>query len=185
MKVPISAPKSEPAVARPQRRRPTPDQRRERNREKHWPNSSSRIWSRKTNDGFATIPRLLPLIVVLIRELSQKSDPSSVYWDLWARVYDQAFIVVKNPRELAFSSGYSGQRAVRTWTERMRELKALGFVDFKPRTGSEIGYVLMINPLHRASELHAEGRVSDDWWNAFVERAEEIGAELPGDSSGD
>jgi hypothetical protein len=102
-----------------------------------------------------------------------------VYWDLWARVFDEGFIVVKNPAELAFSSGYSGQRAVRTWTERMRELKALGFIDYKPRTGSEIGYVLLINPLIRACQLHAEGKVSEDWWNAFVERAEEIGAILP------
>lgn len=122
---------------------------------------------------------MLPLIVVLIRDLSNKSDPSSVYWDLWARVFDEGFLAIRNPAELAYSSGYSGQRAVRTWTERMRQLKELGFIDFKPRTGSEIGYVLMLNPITRACQLRAEGKASEVWWNAFVERAEEVGTELP------
>lgn len=167
-----------PTVDVKRRRRPKLNERRIRTRDRHWPDAADRIWSRTENDGFSTIPRLLPLILVLVKSLSKSGDPTSPYMDLWARVFDEGLIEVKNPGEFAYSSGYQGKRAVRTWTERMRELKSLGFIDYKPRAGSEIGYVLLINPLKRAVELKAENKVPDEWWDAFIERAEEVGAEV-------
>ena len=40
-----------------------------------------------------------------------------------------------------------GERAVRTWTVRMRILKELGFIDIKGRPNDLISYVLIFQPL--------------------------------------
>src|SRR5579871_2523152 len=43
-----------------------------------WPDAQGATWSRKENDGFTSIPRLLPLVMVLIGKLSTKGDASRV-----------------------------------------------------------------------------------------------------------
>lgn len=81
-------------------------------REALWPGSGQEIWSRHINDGFTTIPRLLPLVMTLIKNLGQKGDSSSVYFDLWSRGFDEGILSNLDPLSCAFSSGYSGTRAV-------------------------------------------------------------------------
>ena len=46
-------------------------------RETLWPGASDGdgIWDRKQNDGFITVPRLLALIMALIKRLAAKGDP--------------------------------------------------------------------------------------------------------------
>jgi len=157
------------------------DQRREALREQLWPNSSSAIWSRHENYGFTTIPRLLPLVMSLITRLSKKGDPSMVYLGLWTRAFDQG--IISNPDEvvMAYEAGYSGTRAVRSWRERIFALRELGFIKIRSQGNREIGHVLILNPLAVCAKLFKAkpNEVSEEWWTAFVARANEIGAALP------
>lgn len=157
------------------------DQRREELRERLWPESANLIWSRKTNDGFITIPRLLPLVMRLIDSLSRKGAPSVVYLDLWTRSFDQGIVTVVDEETFAYSSGYSGTRAVRTWREHVQKLADLGFIKIKPQGNREIAHILILNPLQVCADLY-RGKphvVTDEWWTAFVHRAGEIGAIVP------
>ncbi len=156
-----------------------PARRRERLRETLWPGSGSLIWQRSTNLGFTTVPRLLPLVLHLIRRLTEKGDPTSVYLDLWCRSHDEGIVSIVDEEQCAYAAGYTGTRALRTWREHVGKLADLGFIRVKREGNREIGHVLLVNPLAVCSRLHAEGRVPEEWWVAFASRASEIGATIP------
>ena len=102
-------------------------------RSKIWPDlDEDKLWLRTRAKGFTTIPRTLPLVLRILDSLSRGRPLSSVYLDLWARVHDECIVQISNPRERAFYSGFSGQRAVLVWRERMQKLADLGFIDAKP-----------------------------------------------------
>src|SRR5258708_8762048 len=93
----------------------TANERRQELRETLWPNSEGRIWDRKKNDGFITTPRLLPLVMHLIKILAVKGDPSVAYLEIWCRVFDEGLVSVNDENAFAYAAGYSGARAARTW----------------------------------------------------------------------
>jgi hypothetical protein len=99
--------------------------------------------------------------------------------ELWCKDWGQGIISIQDEQECAFAAGYSGNRAVRTWKERMYALVELGFILAKQEGNREYGQVLLLNPLAVAARLRGEGRVSDEWWTAFVRRANDIGAKIP------
>src|SRR4051812_7546741 len=72
-------------AARPERRRLALEQKRRRVRTELWPGSENLYYNRKSEIGFTTIPRTLPLICSLIRAITHKGegDASRVYLDLW------------------------------------------------------------------------------------------------------
>jgi len=154
---------------------------REELREKFWPGSGERIWKRRLNDGFTTIPRVLPLVMHLIRHLTPRGDPSRVYWDLWARAWDEGILTVTDEDTWAYSAGYTGTRALRTWREHMLTLQEIGFIEIKPQGNRQIGHILILNPLAVCARLHRDRRrdVPEEWWTAFVHRANEIKAVIP------
>jgi len=117
----------------------------------------------------------------LIRILSEKGNPANVYLDLWARVFDEGIITIGDEIAYAYSAGYTGTRAGRTWREHMLKLQELGFISVKPEGNREIGHVLLLHPLLVCSRLRASAgsRIPDEWWTAFVRRAQEIGAHIP------
>lgn len=162
------------------------NQRHLRLREKLWPATDFEnvVWNRKTNDGWTTIPRILPLILRLFTVLdngkaSANANPSKVYIDLWCRANDTGFVDVTNEDECIYSSGYSKRRK-RTWQEHIKCLEDLGFVKTAKKGFNEIGYVLIIDPYLAAEQLRKQGRVTDDgWWNTFVARVAATGATLP------
>lgn len=156
-----------------------PARRRKVLRDALWPGSEGWIWHRSSNQGFTTIPRLLPLVLHLIRRLARKGDPSTVYMDLWARTYDEGIVSIDDEEECAYGSGYTGTRAVRTWREHMLNLVELGFILARRDGNREYGQVLILNPLGVSARLHAEGKLPEGWWTAFVRRASEIGAVIP------
>jgi len=119
-------------------------------------------------------------VLVLIKKLSGPAgDASRVYLDLWLRAFDEGFVNVIDDEELAYSSGYTGSRAARSWRERVFTLSELGFIDVKARGNTEVGYVLIWNPLRVCAQLHADGKVDTEWWTSFVGRALDIGAAIP------
>tara|TARA_R110001592_G_C13179697_1_gene750718 strand:+ start:2073 stop:2702 length:630 start_codon:yes stop_codon:yes gene_type:complete len=135
------------------------------------------LWERNTHDGYTTLPRTLPIMFLIMDDLADKGKPiSSTYFSLWARVFDECFIEVKSSDDLAFESGFSGQRAVSTWKQRMKKLIELGFIDVKSSGANEFGYVLLYNPYNLIKKFHQLNKIQDAKYNALFARALDVGA---------
>jgi hypothetical protein len=135
------------------------------------------LWRRQTSKGFTTIPRGLPLVMMLMDRLSKGKPVSATYFELWCRMFDESFLHLK-PREMAFYSGFSGQRAEQTWTERMRILQRLGFIKIQPGAEGEMSYAVVLNP-YTIIKNHFEKKtpgLDAAAYNALLQRAVEIGA---------
>jgi hypothetical protein len=156
-------------------------ERRELMRNELWPDSEKLIWRSKGNSGFVPLPRVLPLIGELIRTAGGKGDPSRVYMDLWFRCFDDGYVQIDSVELLAFSAGYQGTRATRTWKEHMLRLAELEFIMYRGNPANEFRYVLLIDPVVAAQSLRRRQPqlVSDEWWNNFAERLLAIGGTLP------
>ena len=64
-------------------------------RDSFWPDlDESRLWNRKTSNGFTTIPRTMPLIMNIIDVLSKNKPAGRTYFALWCRSFDQSFLVI-------------------------------------------------------------------------------------------
>ena len=80
---------------------------------------------------------------------------------------------------MAFHAGYSGQRAEQTWTDRIRILLQLGFIEVKAGPSGPLSYALIVNPYHIA-KLHYSKKtpgMREDLYNALIQRANEVGAD--------
>ena len=149
-------------------------------RDKLWPKvADSKLWLRKVKTGFTTIPRTMPLLLEIMDSLSNGKPVSSAYLDLWCRAYDECFVTLNKPREMAFHAGYSGQRAEQTWTDRIRILAKLGFIDVKPGPSGDLSYALIWNPYQVVKTHHTKKTAGfrDDLFNALIQRANEIRAD--------
>lgn len=147
-------------------------------RKKLWPDVSTEMtWNRLARDGFVTMPRAMPLIMRVMDYMAGKGSPvSGVYLDIWCRSFDESFLQITKSEEMATYSGFSGQRAVRTWKERLSKLKELGFLDIKHGLSKEVQFVLILNPYHIIAKSYAAGKVPVEMWNAIMVRSAEIGA---------
>lgn len=149
-------------------------------RGKLWPNlDAKRLWSRKVRKGFTTIPRSLPLVFSIMDSMSKGKPLSSTYFELWCRAHDECFVILNKKEEHAFHAGFTGQRAVTIWKDRIRTLAALGFIDIKPGPSGELSYALILNPYQVIQQHHHRKNpgVTADAYNALQQRATEIGAD--------
>jgi len=149
-------------------------------RRKLWPEiQPAQLWHRKRSDGFVTIPRTMPLILGIIDDLTKGAPAASTYLELWCRAYDEMYVSLSKSRELAFHSGFTGQRAERTWAEKIRKLDELGFISVRPGQAGPLSHALILNPYHVIRKLYEAGNtgIARDKYNALVERAIEIGAD--------
>src|SRR5207302_7974204 len=69
-----------------------------------------------------------------------------------------------------------GQRALRTWRDRMQRLANLGFIGAKPGPLGELSYVVIYNPYHVIKRAYLAKQVHENKWQALVIRANEVGA---------
>lgn len=148
-------------------------------RDSLWRDAEKVIWSRKTDDGYCSVPRTLPLIMTLINQLSPKGkgDASRVYQELWCHDFDLGFIEITDENAHAYASGYlTPTRAVRTWRERMGVLEDLGFIRTKPDGNRKYGYVLLLHPHDVVESLKKKRTISEAWYGAYVKRVEGTGA---------
>lgn len=147
-------------------------------RAKIWPNVTNQmLWDRTERDGFSTIPRALPLIMNIMDGLSEKGFPvGQTYLEMWCRLYDELFLTLNRPEEMAFYAGFTGQRAVRTWRDRVKRLHDLGFIDLKSGPLGDMSYAVFFNPYHVIKRAYLKGLVAEDKYRALVIRANEIGA---------
>jgi hypothetical protein len=150
----------------------------ERLKRQLWPDlDSSRLWDRQKSAGWLSVPRAMPLILRIVDMLSEKGKPvSSTYLDLWCRTFDDSFIIVTNPHEMAYYAGFTGERAQSTWATRMRILERLEFIATKE--GSiPMNYVLLFNPYQVIKRHREEGSVGDVAYTLLLQRMLDIGAD--------
>ena len=143
-----------------------------------WPDLREEIlWSRHKDAGFTTVPRTMSYIMRIIDEMSDGKPASLTYFPLWCRVFDESFVIINNPREMAFESGFRGQRAEITWRGRMKILRQLKFIDAKEGASGPYHYVLIPNPFAIIDQHVQSGKLaSKETYNSFLERAIAVGA---------
>ncbi|GAB1487975.1 hypothetical protein MASR2M8_04180 [Opitutaceae bacterium] len=141
-----------------------------------WPDvTPEMIWHRRRSDGFITIPRTMPLLMVMMDALSKGRPVSSTYLELWCRSHDEAILLLAGKEfGYATASGFSGERAVSTWSSRLDILAKLGFIRLAPGAAGPRAYALLLNPYHAARQ-HRD-KLEAFLWNTFAERTIEIRA---------
>ncbi len=139
--------------------------------------TKSMLWS-MDNDGWVALPRLMPLMLSIMDDLSGKGFPvSRTYLELWSRIrIEESFLTLNRPEEMAFHAGFEGQRALRTWKDRMQRLANLDFIGVKPGPLGELSYVVIYNPYHVIRRAYLTNQVQENKWQALVIRANEVGA---------
>jgi hypothetical protein len=147
-------------------------------RRKLWPDlKDDMLWS-MDNEGWVALPRLMPLMLSIMDDLSGKGFPvGRTYLELWSRMrIEESFLALNRPEEMAFHAGFEGQRALRTWKDRMHRLANLGFIGVKPGPLGDLSYAVIYNPYHIIKRAYLTGKVHENKWQALVIRANEVGA---------
>ena len=139
-------------------------------REEMWPSVDESLWLYKDTGGWLNIPRSFPLVCIIMDLCSKGKPISAVYTDLWCRTYNDSFVTVNKRREMALCSGFSGERAERTWLGRVEILQKLGFIDCKPGSSGPLHYILIYNPFQVIKKLHGNKKVSDLHLNLLKEQ---------------
>ncbi|WP_052174205.1 hypothetical protein [Brucella anthropi] len=138
-------------------------------------NEDELLWTRQVYNGFTTLPKAMPLMLGIMDDLAGGQPVSGTYLELWCRTFDDNFVVLSKQEEIAFHSGFSGQRAVRTWKGRLKLLAELGFIKLAAGPSGDCSYALILNPYHVIRDLQAAGKgVRQDKYNALLARAVEI-----------
>ena len=153
-------------------------ERRRQLRTRLWPDVTDKmLWLRKQRQGFTTVPRTLTLIGRIADTMSGKGFPlHQTYFTLWCWVFDEGIVEIRNPREFAYESGFSGSRGEATWRGRMARLEALGFIATKPGLAGEYQYVLLLNPIKAIEKLY-EIQEKDLAYNVLLSRLAQVGAD--------
>src|SRR5229473_441529 len=121
-----------------------------------WPNVPPEfLWTRQTHHGFTTLPRCMPLMMSIMDDLAKGQPVSMTYLELWCRTFDENFVTLSKPREIAFHSGFFGQRAERTWRGRLKILEDLGFISLREGPSGPASYALLLNP-YKVIQHHYE-----------------------------
>lgn len=134
------------------------------------------LWRRKSNDGFTTVPRPLPIAMQAIDETSKGAPAGHSLFCLWARAPDNPLVIVENPATFAAETGFTGERAVDTWRKRMRTLRDLSFIRTKPGPSGEFHFILLLNPNIAMELMRKKGLVQDGLYGRFLERVADVGA---------
>lgn len=145
--------------------------------ELHFPNfAPAWLWHRKTNDGFTTVPRTLPIVMQAIDAESKGQPAGHTLFCLWARSPDFHVVTIENPATFAAEAGFFGERAVDTWRKRMRKLVEVNAIVVKEGASGSFHYVLLMNPNATLEWMRTQGRVQDGLYSRFVDRLTEVGA---------
>jgi hypothetical protein len=147
-------------------------------RRKLWPDlTDGMLWS-MDNDGWVALPRLMPLLLNIMDDLSGKGFPvGRTYLELWSRMrIEESFLTLNRPEEMAFHAGFEGQRALRTWKDRIQRLANLGFIGVKPGPLGDLSYAVIYNPYHIVKRAYLAGQVHENKWQALAIRTNEVGA---------
>lgn len=159
-------------------------------RDTFWPDADERIWDRNRYDGYATVPKTLPILMRAMDELSKGKPLGSTYFALWCATWDNGFVRLGRSPDLAYASGFTGPRGVRGWQERMKILESYGFVEIRETADQKFGLAFLPNPNIVLLQLWARKKkndkgpltpaglagLQDATMSAFIERAIDVGA---------
>lgn len=119
----------------------------------------------------------MPVILVIMDSLSVGKPISTTYLDLWCRAFDESFVRLDKPHEMAFAAGFTTSRGPHIWAERLDILKTLGFIELAAGAQGPRGFALIYNPYHVIKRLNKEpGRLKDGMYNALLSAANAVGA---------
>jgi hypothetical protein len=137
------------------------------------------LWTRQTHNGFTTLPKAMPLMMSIMDDMAKGQPVSGTYLELWCRTFDESFVTLSKPREIAFHSGFTGQRGERTWRGRLKILSDLLFIRLSEGPSGPASYALILNPYKviQYQFFQQHPGVRKDKYNALMERAAEIGDE--------
>jgi hypothetical protein len=132
-------------------------------RERIWPDQDA--WTGEQELGFFQAPRTLPLILLLLsmKAVSGKRNPSRVYLELWARHMGGGVIEMKHEGEHAYAAGYTSNRGMRTWRDNMALLEATGFIKTKKAGNQQYKYVFLVHPTAVVETLKQQGKIDPHW----------------------
>ncbi len=133
------------------------------------------LWRRKTNDGFTTLPRTLPIVMQAVDAQSKGQPAGHTLFCLWARSPDHPLVTIENPATFASEAGFEGERAVDTWRRRMKRLQALNLIAPKRGPTGDFHYVLLINPNVAMEWMRSQKLVQDGLYARFIDRLIEVG----------
>lgn len=146
-------------------------------RKRLWPEVTEEMLWERGNEGWVALPRLMPLMMSIMDDLSGKGFPvSRTYLEMWTRLRDEQFLTLNRPEEMAFHAGFEGQRALRTWRDRVQRLANLGFIGLKSGPLGDLSYAVFYNPYHVVKRAYLDGNVLERKWQALVIRANEVSA---------
>jgi hypothetical protein len=160
-------------------------------RDSMWPDAEARLWHPKPHGGFISIPKTLPFLGRMMDEMSKNFPVSETYAALWCWTWDNnAFTRLNHMEDMAFAAGFTGQRGVRTFQDRLKRLEAMGFVELKAAGNSKMAFAYLPNPhvvifrLYDAlmspatpPEMKEIVRgLQEGTFNAFLARAQELGS---------
>ena len=151
-------------------------------RAKLWPElKAEELWT-IDSEGWAPLPRLMPLMMSIMDDMSGKGFPvSRTYLELWSRLREERFLTLNRPEEMAFHAGFEGQRALRTWKDRVQRLHDLGFIELKDGPLGDLSYAVFYNPYYVIKRAHLNETVQDRKWQALIIRANELSIFDPDD----
>jgi len=139
--------------------------------------ADTEVWSRKPpTAGFTTIPRGLQHVLQIMDGMSKGKPLSATYFTLWCWARDAQVVDVISATELAFESGFSGQRMESTWRERIRLLADLEFIRVAEGRYGAISHILILHPFLATKRLHVAGKVQDIRYEALLLRLDDVGA---------
>lgn len=133
------------------------------------------VWRRKTNDGFTTLPRTLPIVMQAIDAESKGQPAGHTLFCLWARSPDHPLLTIENQSTFAAEAGFSGARAVDTWRKRMKRLRELWMIQSKEGPSGEFHHVLLINPNAAMEWMRNHKLVQDGLYSRFLGRLTDVG----------
>jgi hypothetical protein len=140
-----------------------------------WPELKEEdVWNRKKQAGWTTVPRTMPLLMAIIDSLSKNHPAGQTYFVLWCHVFDASFLTIANPEVFAAETGFSGERKLSTWRQRMKTLQDLGFIDAKKGGAGDYHYVLIPNPHIVVHKL--KDQIPQSLFRQLLDRALDIGA---------
>lgn len=134
------------------------------------------LWHRKTNDGYISIPRTLPIAMQAIDAQTKGQPAGHTLFCLWSRSPDHALITIENPVTFASEAGFVGERAVDTWRRRMKSLRDLRFIHTKKGPSGDFHYVMLSNPNVATEWMRDAKLIQDGLYARFIDRVIEIGA---------
>lgn len=117
--------------------------------------------------------RIVPLVLTAIDQsgLRKKSeDVARTYIELLCRNMDEGLVEVPDEDEAATMTGFTGNRRVRTWKDRVFALQRLHLIEIDAVGGRKIGAILMLDPRAALEWMRREGKIKDPLWKLVQKR---------------